>query len=301
VEEHVNAALKRLGFDTRDRVLVIHADDIAMCQAAQPAIAELFEFGLVSSAAVMVPCSWFPLAAAFCRDRPTVDMGVHLTLNCEWEAYRWAPISTRDPASGLLDQQGYLHASPAVTEQQADPGAVAAELRAQVERALQSGVDATHIDAHLGTALRPRFVRPYMQVAIDNRLPAFFLSREGLERLRVRTGGGLGGETYDPQLWRDLEERGIPVFDDLAMLPLHDPADHITIAKKIVNGLRPGLTVLLLHPAQDTPELRALAPDWRSRVANYQACLSAELRDYVRQSGVQLIGYRPLRELVRSA
>ena len=93
----------------------------------------------------------------------------------------------------------------------------------------------------------------------------------------------------------------MPLFDDLAMLPLHDPSDHVAIAKKVIDDLQPGLTVLILHPAQDTPELRAIAPDWRSRVANYQACLSEELRDYVRESGVQLIGYRPLRELVRSA
>jgi predicted glycoside hydrolase/deacetylase ChbG (UPF0249 family) len=52
----MNAALKKLGFDARDRVLIIHADDIGMCQATLPAIADLFEFGLVSSAAVMAPC-----------------------------------------------------------------------------------------------------------------------------------------------------------------------------------------------------------------------------------------------------
>jgi hypothetical protein len=249
----------------------------------------------------MVPCPWFPLAAAFCREHPTVDMGVHLTVNCEWEAYRWGPISTRDPASGMLDAQGYLHASPTATEQQADPSAIAAELRAQVDRALQAGIDATHVDAHMGTVFRPRFVRSYLQVALDNRVPAFFLSRDGAERLRARTSGGLGGETYDPQLWQDLEARGLPMFDDLAMLPLRDPSNHVALAKKIVDELRPGLTMLILHPAQDTPELRAIAPDWPSRVANYEACMSAELRDHVRQSGVQLIGYRPLRELIKSA
>jgi hypothetical protein len=297
----MNAALQRLGFDARDRVLIVHADDIGMCQATLPAIEELFEFGLVSSAAVMVPCPWFPRAAAFCRAHPSVDMGVHLTLNCEWEAFRWGALSTRDPVSGLLDQQGYMHASPAATEQQADPGAVAAEMRAQVERALQAGIDATHIDAHMGTAIGPRFVQPYLQAALDHRLPAFFLSQDATERLRARTGGKLGGATYDPRFWQDLEARGIPLFDDLAMLPLHDPSDHVAIAKRIIDDLLPGLTVLILHPAQDTPELRAIAPDWRSRVANYQACLSQELRDHLRQSGVQLIGYRPLRELVKSA
>jgi hypothetical protein len=85
------------------------------------------------------------------------------------------------------------------------------------------------------------------------------------------------------------------------MLPLDDPTDHVAVMKRSVDNLQPGLTVLILHPAQDTPELRAIAPDWRSRVANYQACLSEELRNYVRQAGVQLIGYRPLRDALRAS
>jgi hypothetical protein len=297
----VNPVLKKLGFGEHDRVVIIHADDIGMCQATLPAIADLFEFRLVSSAAVMAPCPWFPQAAAFCREHPTVDMGVHLTLNCEWETYRWGPISTRDPASGLLDEQGYFHGRPSATEQHADPQAVAAELRAQVERALQAGIDATHIDAHMGAPSRPRFIEAYMQVALDNRLPLFFLSREGVERLRARRPGRPDDPGYDPQLWQELEARGLPLFDDITGLPLDDPVDQVATAKRIIDDLRPGLTVLILHPAQDTPELRALAPDWRSRVANYQACLSDELRHHIRESGVQVIGYRPLRDALRAS
>src|SRR5512133_3741046 len=82
----MNPALKRLGFGEQDRVLIIHADDIGMCQATLPALADALDFGLVSSAAVMAPCGWFPAAAAFCRAHPGIDMGVHLTLNSEWDA-----------------------------------------------------------------------------------------------------------------------------------------------------------------------------------------------------------------------
>ena len=263
-------------------------------------MADLLEFGLLSSAATMVPCAWFPQTAAFCRDHPTVDMGVHLTVNCEWEAYRWGPISTRDPASGMLDDQGYFHGWPPAVVEQADPVAVAAELRAQVAKAQQFGLDITHVDGHMGTVMRPPFIRAYVDVALENQLPLLLPSRNGAERLRAH-GINLGepGSEGD-RLWQELEERGLPLFDHVAMLPLDDPTDQVAVAKRVMDDLQPGLTMLILHPAQDTPELRAIAPDWRSRVANYAACMSSELRDHVRQSGVQVIGYRPLRELVRA-
>ena len=295
----MNAALKKLGFNERDRVAIIHADDIGMCQATLPAIADLFDFGLVSSAAVMVPCPWFLQAAAFCRAHPTLDMGVHLTVNSEWKAYRWGPISTRDPASGMMDDQGYFHRSPPAVEQQADPAAVVVELRAQMARALQAGIDATHVDAHMGTVSRPPFLRAYVDIALENRLPFPLIGCDTESLTAQKIPPTL--VAHGAQLGQQLEARGVPLIDAVLGLPLDDPVDQITVAKKIIDSLRPGLTVLLLHPAQDTPELRAMAPDWRSRVANYAACTSSELRDYVRQSGVQVIGYRPLRELLRAS
>ncbi len=295
----MNPTLKQLGFAPDDRVVIIHADDIGMCQSTLPAIADLFDFGLLSSAATMVPCPWFLEAAAFCRNHPTVDMGVHLTLNCEWNTYRWGPISTRDPASGLLDEQGYFPKSPAVMEQQADPQAAALELNAQLARALQAGMDPTHVDAHMGTAMRPPFLPAYIDAAASQRLPLFLVGSQGIPRLQAR---GMGFGIIAPgsiERLNILAEQGVPLFDDLVGLPLNDPVDQVAAGKKIVDSLQPGLTMWLLHPAQDTPELRAMTPDWPSRVANYAACMSSELRDYIRQSGVQVIGYRPLRALVR--
>jgi hypothetical protein len=105
----MNPYLSRLGYGPEDRVVVLHADDIGMCHATLPAYVDLLEFGLISSAATMVTCPWFPQAAALCRAQPEADMGAHLTLTCEWDDYRWGPISTRDYASGLLDAEGYLH------------------------------------------------------------------------------------------------------------------------------------------------------------------------------------------------
>jgi len=105
---HPNPVLRELGLGQADRAVVIHTDDIGMCQASLAALADLVDFGLVSCGATMVPCPWFPQVAAYCRGHPSVDLGVHLTLTSEWDSYRWGPISTRDPASGLIDDEGYF-------------------------------------------------------------------------------------------------------------------------------------------------------------------------------------------------
>src|SRR3954470_8351299 len=105
-----NPALRELGFSDGDRVVVVNADDVGMCGATVDAFFDLIDSGLASSGSAMVPCPWFPAVAARCRERAagSVDIGVHLTLTCEWDLYRWGPLSTRDPRSGLVDDEGYF-------------------------------------------------------------------------------------------------------------------------------------------------------------------------------------------------
>ena len=62
-----NPVLKKLGFSNDDRVIIIHTDDIGMCQASVDAFAEMVDFGLISSGAVMVPCPLVPGSGRFCR------------------------------------------------------------------------------------------------------------------------------------------------------------------------------------------------------------------------------------------
>jgi hypothetical protein len=56
--------------------------------------------------------------------------------------------------------------------------------------------------------------------------------------------------------------------------------------------------VFILHPAEDTPELRAIAPDWPSRVANFETFMRPEIPRYLKQIGAHVIGYRALQELL---
>jgi len=131
-----NPVLKKLGFSDNDRLVIIHTDDIGMCQASVQAYADLWEFGGISSGAIMMPCPWAKAAADYCKAHPGVDMGVHATLTAEWQTYRWGPLSTRDPGSGLMDADGFFWRSSEEAQAQADPDAVLTELQLQVQKAL---------------------------------------------------------------------------------------------------------------------------------------------------------------------
>ncbi len=294
-----NPALRRLGFAGSDRVAIIHADDIGMCQASVTAFADLAGFGLASSGAVMVPCAWFPAAAVGSRAKPDADLGVHLTLTCEWDAYRWGPISTRDPESGMIDAEGYFYRSTELAQTHGQPEDVARELAAQIERALAAGMRPTHVDTHMGSVFSAAFLPAYLDVARRYRLaPMFFRDDEAGWQAR-----GADAETaiIMAQLSRQLEDAGVPLIDNIAMMPLDAPDDRIGQAKCMFETLPPGLTHFILHPSHDTPELRAFAADWPSRVADLQAFMSEELRTHVRDIGIQVIGYRALQELMPAA
>ena len=61
--------------------------------------------------------------------------------------------------------------------------------------------------------------------------------------------------------------------------------------------LQPGITHFIIHPSKETPELVSITPDWQSRVADYQTFLDENLKQYIDNEGIQVIGYRKLRDL----
>lgn len=294
-----NPVMRRLGLADDDRAVIIHVDDVGMCQASLAAYADLIDFGLVSAASTMVPCAWFPATVAFCRgNADRVDMGVHATLTSEWETYRWGPISTREPGSGLIDGAGFFHRRTEDAQAHGRPEAVRREIEAQVERALMEGIDATHLDTHMGTVFHPQFLGSYVGIALQHGLPPLLLRKNQAELQAM----GVDAETaalFADQL-RMFEAQGVPLIDNLFAMPLDQPQDRVAQVMRLVETLQVGITYLIIHAAQDTPELRAITPDWPSRVADYETFTNESVRQSFHSSGIQVLGWRVLRDLMRS-
>jgi chitin disaccharide deacetylase len=295
-----NPVLKKLGLANDDRVAIIHTDDIGMCQASVDAFADLNPVGIISCGAVMVPCPWFLHAAEYARQHPQVDLGIHLTLTSEWKTYRWGPVSTRDPATGLIDEEGcFYHRSEGV-QQHGDPAAVEIELKAQVDRAIKAGMQPTHVDTHMGAVAHPKYMGIYIQLAMKYRLPPMIFR---MDEAGWRTTG-MDAETAKmaAALIQQLEANGLPLLDAMDGMPLDNVDEHhLERTKQKLSELKPGITHFIIHPSKDTPELRAITPDWRGRVANYQDFMNDELRKHIQKIGLHVIGYRALVDLMPTA
>jgi hypothetical protein len=290
----LNPILSSLGFDPSDRVVVIHADDVGMCQASLDAFQDLLEVGLVTSGSVMTPCPWFPAVAQYCRKNPSVDLGVHLTLNCEWDGYRWAPLSTHDPASGLVDADGYCPKTQQEVWTHADPRSVMHEVETQVSRVIEAGIAITHLDDHMAVLTHPRLLPLYTDFILRQRIPVHWANIPRPEP----------SNEWKWAAWEQnqrLLDGGFPLFDFDEGLPLQTSQNHTEILRAIMSQLPSGsLSAIIAHPAKDTPELRAIAPDWPGRVANYDALMDRETLRWAKNQGIHLIGMRLLLDALRA-
>lgn len=268
--------------------LVVHHDDLGASHSANRAFVELSDLGIVTSGSVMVPCPWFPEMAAICRARPDLDVGVHLTLTAEFERYRWRPL-TGVSDNGLTDAAGFMWPRAADVAP-ADPAAVEAELRAQVETALAAGIDVTHLDAHMGTAWLPQFVHIYLRLGADYRLP-IVLSRD-VSRMAPQ------GFDYAPAFER-LAATGNPDFQRFVSTPFGNLAPDAAAYGRIFERVGPGLTWGAFHFTAPG-DIGFCTDDAPTRLGEYDIFRSGAAADLLAAAGIETVAMRPFREAMRA-
>ena len=229
----------------------------------------------------MVPAAWARHAAdQACADD---DIGVHLTLNSEHDSYRWGPVTH---APSLQSGEGGFPRTLADLWDHADPTEVLRELRAQIERAKVWGLDVTHLAPHLSAiTLRPEFFDVYLELAVEYQLP-------------IRLPSTISAEQAGFPFRRLAAEEGV-VFPD------HFDHDWRAGSRQrvldAVASLSPGVTEIHVQPAIDTPEVRAIAGEHADGwIADLELATSDELRAALDAADAVMIGFRELRDAMRS-
>ena len=280
---------ERLGYPRDSKLLIVHADDLAVAHSVDAATFDALDKNAITSASIMVPCPWLTEVAAYAKAHPGADLGLHLTLTSEWKVYRWGPVESKDKVRSLLDPAGYLWFEAAPARQNIKAEEAESEIRAQVERAIAAGIRPTHLDSHMGVLfLRPDLFAAYVKVAHEYKLPF----------LAVRFPDA------PPQIFSLLNEKDVVLDSVIIATPAVHSNEWREFYANAVKNLKPGLSEIIVHLGHDDSELQAVALDhpdygaaWRQR--DYEIVTSPEFKKTLEENHVILVKWSDIKKLLK--
>lgn len=281
------------------RYVIIHADDAGMSHSVNLATIESMEKGFVSSASIMVPCPWFPEIAAYAKDHPEKDFGLHLTLNSEWQQYRWGPVAPREKVPGLLDKDGYLHRGVEAVAASAKASEVELELRAQIDRALAFGIPVTHLDTHMGALYsRPDLLETYIQLGIEYNLPMLFFRNMEKNPTSVLKYPYIATKAVG---WTQaLDGAKLPILNAMHQFYSGNSLEERKLTYlKALRELKPGVTEVIIHCGVDNSELQGITSSSLIRDTDRQIFSDPAVLAEIRKQGIEIITWKQFHAMVK--
>lgn len=279
---------ERLGYPADSKLLIVHADDLAIAHSEDAASFDALDKNAVTSASIIVPGPWLTEVAAYAKAHPDADLGLHLALTSEWKTYRWGAVESKDKVPSLFDPSSYLWPETLPALHNIKPEEAEREIRAQVERAISMGIHPTHLDSHMGVLFSsPELFAVYVKVAHEYKLPF----------LAVRIPDAPAA------FFSLLSEKDVIVDSVVIANPTVHANEWRDFYVNAVKNLKPGLNEMIVHLGYDDAELQAVTLDhpdygsaWRQR--DFEVMTSPEFKKALTENHIVLVKWRDLKKLV---
>jgi len=290
---HTKTWAEKLGYPAGKKIIMLHADDIGMCEEANIAADIQLKNNYIQSAAIMMPCPNAEEFVAWAINNPKQDVGLHLTLTSEWQEYRWGPVTNTKEVPGLIDPDGkFWHEVPGVV-QHASAEEVEKEIRAQIEKSIALGYRPDHIDTHMGTLFGdPSYVKVFFKVAQEYGIPANALELSNPKVVEVFKSQGY---PINDDVIAYAESYNLPKLDFFTSAPKGKTYEEkIENFKQLIKSLPPGLTEIIFHPSVETDILKGITNSWQQRVWEYKMFGDPDLIKFFEEEGIVFTNWKEI-------
>jgi len=274
--------------------LIVNADDLGLTPGVNRGVLRAFQDGIVTSASLLVTGSAFDDAVALARQKPELDVGLHLTL-VEEQA-----ILGREVLPTLVDESGRLPRTSGEFLRRAllariSWDEVESEIAAQIARFQNTGLRLSHLDSHQHLHMFP----PVFQIV--RRLT------RGMDNVWIRNPAGPWRKSPDVRMGRWVQRLGLNLtcVSAQALLGLRVPQmpDGMygfevggcltrSALEQILRKIPDGLYELICHPGEDDADTRRRYGHWDYRWAEELEALTApETRMVLKEQGIALTSF----------
>ncbi|MFQ5660777.1 MAG: hopanoid biosynthesis-associated protein HpnK [Gammaproteobacteria bacterium] len=278
--------------ERRLKQLIATADDFGLSIPVNEAVEAAHRNGILTSASLMVTAAATQDAVARARTLPDLAVGLHLVLV---DGNPCLPVGV---VPALVDRHGLFskHLAsagcrffflPAVRRQ------LEAEIRAQFQTFLATGLALDHVNSHHHMHLHPTVLGLILKIGREYGLKAI--------RFPFEPPGHTGGNEWPHRVlapWLALMKNRIAqagIHRNHQIFGLRESGGmNSERLLAILQRLPDGITEVFFHPAtRRWPGLEAGAEQYHYE-QEYQALIDPRIAEAVRQSGVRLIAFRDL-------
>jgi predicted glycoside hydrolase/deacetylase ChbG (UPF0249 family) len=245
--------------------LIVRADDMGYHNDINYAIIKAHKEGIVTSASIMPASLFFDEGVKMCKEYPELAAGIHLAVM----GTGFRPVLSPEEVPTLVDARGcFFDTREELDKANPDPADYEKEIRAQVDKAIRSGLRFIYMDYHMNP---PEIV-------------ADIVRKVCLEQKMIygqNTSGSQNGYTWvynDFESWplQTLPDGAIAYYDIVPM-----PAEKKQMFYDLLENLKPGTLILAVHPG--------LVGKERSEVTAMLCSLKA--KEIIKNKHIRLISY----------
>jgi len=285
--------VEQLGYSDKDILVIVNIDDVGLHKDETEASFRALNFGIVKSGSIMVPCPNYDQVMKLWKKNPEIDLGIHLTLTCEWgEKYPWAPVLPKTDVPGLYHPAGRMWPTVETLLMHANREDIEKELTAQIDKMLDTGLQPSHIDHHMNFAFHWDLFPIVTELSYKYNLPMRAPKRKIYKLPFIKNN-----------LW-SLRRRGYIFPDSRKGIYMMGGDNQSLEYRKMkyydhLRSLKPGVHNIHIHIAFRTEELQYLMGPHDSyiRQIDYDVWTSDDTKKLAEELGITFIGYRPLQKL----